>query len=65
MPKKEINEKKISILNALALPKYITISSEEWEQESREENEKHFKKLDNELSSIIKRNRRFYEYKIR
>jgi bifunctional DNA-binding transcriptional regulator/antitoxin component of YhaV-PrlF toxin-antitoxin module len=51
-----IAKKKISILDALALPKYMKISPEEWEQESIEENKKHFEKLDKDLDSNAKNN---------
>ncbi|TFG04631.1 MAG: AbrB/MazE/SpoVT family DNA-binding domain-containing protein [Promethearchaeota archaeon] len=44
-----IAKKKISILEALALPKYVQINPEEWEKESREENKKQGEKFDNEL----------------
>ncbi len=51
-----IAKKKVSILDALILPKYVKISPEEWEQESREENRKHFEYFDEELNKITKNN---------
>jgi bifunctional DNA-binding transcriptional regulator/antitoxin component of YhaV-PrlF toxin-antitoxin module len=51
-----IAKKKVSVLDALALPKYVQITPEEWEQESREENQKHFEKFDKELQASAKNN---------
>lgn len=44
-----ITKKKVSVLDAIALPKYVKITPGEWEQESREENQKLFDKFDKEL----------------
>lgn len=51
-----IAKKKVSVLDALALPKYVKITPEEWEQESLEENKKHFDKFDKELQDSAKNN---------
>ena len=42
-------KKRISLREALRLPKYVEMAPEEWERESREENKKHFEKFDEDL----------------